>query len=145
MTHDQNTTQQHPHLYTSTFIEEFFRLPLTAVAGALHNRTLNTYGTVSAKGLKPGQGISTHVVTAADVSLWLQRRRTKATICISPDRLDAMLQAELVRCPPEPRTLQHTLMHHPDSLRWLSDYVHHGGRTRQPQENANGIQETSRE
>ena len=109
------------HLYAGTFIESFFQFRPGTVSGAVRRETLRNYGVARINGRK------CHVLRADDMSLWLMRMR-HVEMAFPPDRLDAILQAALARERPRKGTAQHA-MRKPKSLVWLSDFIHHGGKS----------------
>ena len=112
-------------LYAGTFIESFFQFRPGTVSSAVRRKTLQSYGAARINGRK------CYVLAAADMSLWFMRgvgRHPHTEMYFSSDRLDSILQAALARERPRKGTPQHA-MRKPKSIVWISDYIHHGGKS----------------
>ena len=136
------TPNKHPHLYSARFVEDFFQLPKKSTRQGVRRHSLRFYGRMA------GGKAGSFVFTAEYLTLWLSRqprhKKNHIEFYLSPDRLDSILQAELERCPPRRYQAQYLLSNSPDSIVWVSDFVHHGGRTQtNHKENENAIQPTS--
>ena len=108
-------------LYAGTFIESFFQFRPGTVSGAVRRKTLQNYGVARINGRK------CHVLKAEDMGLWFMSMRN-VEMSFHTERLDAILQAAIARERPRKGTPQHA-MRKPKSIVWISDYIHHGGKS----------------
>ena len=136
-------TTLHPYLYSSAFIKSFFNLDSSTVAHSAtgHQGTsiLRCYGSMKF------HGRHAYVFIAEHVAIWITNRKSNPCY-LTPLTVDYLfrLRIEFERkhsllCPSQ---LYLETVPYEDII-WISDYVHHGGKTILTKEGNRGISETS--